>query len=90
MQLGSDAFEMRVVLGFLLLLWGADAKMRETTMTEIRIGDRSLVPSLAERKDRGESVKGMTDAVAVLLPSLDTENNIHGIISLGGGCGTAM
>ena len=46
--------------------------------------------SLAERQDRGESVKAMTECVAVTLPKLAAENKIHGIISLGGGGGTAI
>ncbi len=41
-------------------------------------------------KDRGTAVGAMSRAVSVLLPRLQQEGRIHGIISLGGGGGTAI
>ena len=46
--------------------------------------------SLVDNQDRGESIKAMTDVVAVAISKLAAENKIHGIISLGGGGGTAI
>lgn len=41
-------------------------------------------------KNRGAAVAAMSRAVAVLLPELQQEGRIHGIISMGGGGGTAI
>ncbi len=49
--------------------------------------------SLAEltaRKDRGESVAAMSEAAPILLSRLLSEKKIDGVISLGGGGGTAI
>jgi uncharacterized protein (UPF0261 family) len=46
--------------------------------------------SLSERQDRGESVKAMAEGASILLPKLAAEKKIHGIVSLGGGGGTAI
>ncbi|MBK1883416.1 Tm-1-like ATP-binding domain-containing protein [Luteolibacter pohnpeiensis] len=48
-----------------------------------------LAPLLA-RKDRGECVTAMGNAAAILLARLAAENAIQGVISLGGGGGTAL
>ncbi len=45
---------------------------------------------LMERKDRGECVSAMSEAVPVLLAKLCAEGKIDGVISLGGGGGTAI
>jgi len=41
-------------------------------------------------KDRGKAVGAMSRAVAVLLPRLHQEGRIDGVISMGGGGGTAI
>ena len=46
--------------------------------------------SLAARRDRGESVAAMSDAAPLLLARLVAEKKIAGVISLGGGGGTAI
>lgn len=46
--------------------------------------------ALAAKKDRGESVKAMSDAAPKVLSRLAREGKIHGVISLGGGGGTAI
>ena len=45
---------------------------------------------MAARKDRGEAVGGMVKAAPVLLNQLALAGRIHGVISLGGGGGTAI
>ncbi len=40
--------------------------------------------------NRGAAVAAMSEAVGVLLPGLHQENRIHGVISMGGGGGTAI
>ncbi len=42
------------------------------------------------RRDRGESVSAMSEAAPVLLAKLHAEGKIDGVISLGGGGGTAI
>jgi len=46
--------------------------------------------ALLARKDRGECVVAMTKAAPALVAKLAVEGRIHGIISLGGGGGTAI
>ncbi|MGB1937511.1 MAG: Tm-1-like ATP-binding domain-containing protein [Akkermansiaceae bacterium] len=46
--------------------------------------------ALMERKDRGECVVAMSEAAPVLVARLAEEGQIDGIISLGGGGGTAL
>ena len=48
------------------------------------------LPALLARKDRGECVVAMTKAAPALVAKLAAEGRIHGIISLGGGGGTAI
>jgi hypothetical protein len=45
---------------------------------------------LLDRHDRGECVVAMTSAAPVLLAKLAADGKIHGVISLGGGGGTAL
>ena len=45
---------------------------------------------LLARKDRGESVAAMTHGAAAILGQLHAAGRIHGVISLGGGGGTAI
>ncbi len=53
------------------------------------LGDPAASDILA-RRDRGESVALMTRAAAALVARLAAEGRIHGIVSLGGGGGTAI
>jgi len=46
--------------------------------------------ALIAKKDRGECVVAMTKAAPALIAKLAAEGRIHGIISLGGGGGTAI
>jgi len=48
------------------------------------------LPALLARKDRGECVVAMTKAAPALVAKLAAEGRIHGILSLGGGGGTAI
>lgn len=52
-------------------------------------GDVDLKAVVA-RNDRGEAVAAMAGAAAALLEKLAAEGRIHGVISLGGGGGTAI
>jgi len=45
---------------------------------------------ILDRKDRGECVTAISQAAPVLLAKLAAEEKIHGVISLGGGGGTAL
>lgn len=46
--------------------------------------------ALTARKDRGEAVTAMSKGAPVVLTKLAAEGRIHGVISLGGGGGTAI
>ncbi|MEO8351860.1 MAG: Tm-1-like ATP-binding domain-containing protein [Chthoniobacteraceae bacterium] len=46
--------------------------------------------ALIQRHDRGECVAAMAQAAAIILGKLQTEGKIDGVISLGGGGGTAI
>ena len=48
------------------------------------------LPALLARRDRGEAVTAMSGAAAALLAQLAAEGRIQGVISLGGGGGTAI
>lgn len=48
------------------------------------------LPALLSRRDRGEAVTAMSVAAAALLAQLAAEGRIQGVISLGGGGGTAI
>lgn len=48
------------------------------------------LPALLARRDRGEAVTAMSGAAAQLLAQLASEGRIQGVISLGGGGGTAI
>ncbi|MES2982517.1 MAG: Tm-1-like ATP-binding domain-containing protein [Verrucomicrobiota bacterium] len=61
-------------------------------ITRYQVADSAgldLVPIIA-RKDRGEAVTAMSQAAPVLLAKLQREGKIDGVISLGGGGGTAI
>ncbi len=57
---------------------------------EVAIAGGIDLKSLAARRDRGESVAAMSQAAPVLLARLVAERKIDGVISLGGGGGTAI
>jgi len=46
--------------------------------------------SLIDKQDRGKCVVAMSEAAPILLAQLAAEGKIHGVISLGGGGGTAL
>lgn len=46
--------------------------------------------AIIAKKDRGEAVTAMSQAAPKLLSKLQSEGKIHGVISLGGGGGTAI
>jgi uncharacterized protein (UPF0261 family) len=46
--------------------------------------------AFVDRRDRGEAVKVMSEGAAVVIAKLAAEKKIHGIVSLGGGGGTAI
>lgn len=48
------------------------------------------LPALVARHDRGEAVKGMSEAAPLVLFELVAKKKIDGVISLGGGGGTAI
>ena len=52
-------------------------------------GGLDLQP-LLDRQDRGECVTALSQAAPILLAKLAAEGKIHGVISLGGGGGTAL
>ncbi len=57
---------------------------------EVAAAARLDLAPLLERKDRGECVTAMAGAAAVLLEKLAAEGRMDGVISLGGGGGTAI
>ena len=62
----------------------------DITRHEVAAAGAVDLASLMERKDRGESVSAMASAAASLVSKLHAESKIDGIISLGGGGGTAI
>ena len=70
---------------------GSDPVVRpEVSRFEVaEVGGVDLQPIL-DRKDRGECVAAMTRAASILLARLVEKGTIDGVISLGGGGGTAI
>lgn len=62
----------------------------DITREEIAAAGGIDLPSLVARKDRGASVTAMAKASAAMLSQLVEAGKIHGVISLGGGGGTAI
>jgi uncharacterized protein (UPF0261 family) len=62
----------------------------DVTREEVAAAGDVDLKGIAERKDRGEAVAAMAGAAAVLLSKLVESCRIHGVISLGGGGGTAI
>jgi uncharacterized protein (UPF0261 family) len=62
----------------------------DITRSEVAAGAGVDLAALAARRDRGESVSAMSHALPVLLARLVAEKRVEGVISLGGGGGTAI
>lgn len=62
----------------------------DVTREEVAAAGGVDLQGIAERKDRGEAVTAMAGAAAALLTKLAAEGRIDGVISLGGGGGTAI
>src|SRR5436190_22152452 len=62
----------------------------DITRAEIAQAAGVDIQMLAAKKDRGEAVAAMAKGVAVVVARLAAEGRINGIISLGGGGGTAI
>ncbi len=58
--------------------------------TEIAAAAGADLAAVVARRDRGEAVGVMTKGAPVVLERLRSEGRIHGVISLGGGGGTAI
>ena len=57
---------------------------------EIATAVEADLAAIAERKDRGEAVKAMSEGAPVVISRLHAEGRIGGVISLGGSGGTAI
>lgn len=64
--------------------------MPDVTRYEVALAGRIDLEAIIEKKDRGEAVTAMSQAAPKLLAKLQSEGKIHGVISLGGGGGTAI
>lgn len=62
----------------------------DVTREEVAAATGVDLQTLTARHDRGESVTAMAGAAAALLSQLASAGRIHGVISLGGGGGTAI
>jgi uncharacterized protein (UPF0261 family) len=81
--------------GFKVLLidvgTGAPASVTpDITRQDVAAAGGIDLPALMDRHDRGECVSAMATAAAALIAELHQSGRIHGIISLGGGGGTAI
>ncbi len=70
---------------------GADPQI-EVDVSRYEVADAGGVDiqALIDKKDRGECVVAMSKAAPLYLAKLVEEKKIHGVISLGGGGGTAL
>jgi len=62
----------------------------DITRTEVAAAGGIDLPALMAREDRGECVTAMSESIPVLLKQLADSGRIAGVISLGGGGGTAI
>lgn len=62
----------------------------DITRDEVAAAAGLDLAALAAKRDRGECVVAMSKAAPVLLGKLQRDGRIHGVISLGGGGGTAI
>lgn len=69
---------------------GAPTVIPDVTRDDVAKAAGIDLAGLLARKDRGESVTAMTQGAAAILTQLHRQGRIHGVISLGGGGGTAI
>ncbi len=62
----------------------------DVTRDEVAAAGGVDLKRIAEKKDRGEAVSAMAGAAAEFLSKLAASGRVHGVISLGGGGGTAI
>jgi uncharacterized protein (UPF0261 family) len=62
----------------------------DITRAEVAAAAGVDLAALTARKDRGDAVTAMSKGAPVVLAKLAAEGRIHGVISLGGGGGTAI
>ena len=62
----------------------------DVSREEVAASNGVDLAGILERKDRGEAVTAMAGAAAVYLAKLVSEGRVQGVISLGGGGGTAI
>jgi uncharacterized protein (UPF0261 family) len=62
----------------------------DVTRDEVAAAGGIDLPALRAREDRGECVTAMSESIPVLLKQLADAGRIQGVISLGGGGGTAI
>lgn len=62
----------------------------QVTRDEVAAAGQVDLEALSVRKDRGESVAAMAKAAAAFLQQLVADDRIQGVVSLGGGGGTAI
>lgn len=69
---------------------GAPAVSPDISREDVATAGQVDLAGLMSRRDRGEAVTAMAQASAVLLAELASSGRIQGVISLGGGGGTAI
>src|SRR5256885_13105265 len=69
---------------------GAPGLNPDITRREVAAAADVDFDALAAKRDRGETVAAMSKGAPVVLSRLVAEKKIHGVISLGGGGGTAI
>ena len=70
---------------------GSDPQVTpDVTRFEVAAAGGIDLQPLIDKQDRGECVVAISQAAPILLASLVAEEEIHGVISLGGGGGTAI
>lgn len=69
---------------------GAPAVSPDISREDVAAAAQVALAGLMSRRDRGEAVTAMAQASAVLLAELAGSGRIQGVISLGGGGGTAI
>jgi uncharacterized protein (UPF0261 family) len=62
----------------------------DITRQEVAAAAGVDLPALVAKRDRGEAVKAMSEGAPIVLARLVEEKKIDGVISLGGGGGTAI
>lgn len=62
----------------------------DITRQEVAAAAGHDLAAITQKRDRGEAVKAMSQGAPIILEKLARENKIDGVISLGGGGGTAI